>query len=150
MRTLLTAALLLTGSALVAPLSITPPTQEVQPGALVIFTASQAVNWTASAVSLGSTQGTRIVLEAPRTPSTITVTVTDPKDANRRAFAVVTVAGPNASSTLTIPIALAGASDIVAISISDTHALRKDGTLFAAGKNQYGQLGNGGTTDSST
>lgn len=126
-RTLLT-ALLLTGSALAAPLSITPPTQEVQPGALVILTASEAVNWTASAGTLGSTQGTRIVLEAPRTPGTVTVTVTDPKDATRRAFAVVTVTGPKASSTYRLPTFVAG--------LGFSAAIAPDGSTWVWGSNE--------------
>ncbi|GGN46747.1 hypothetical protein [Deinococcus daejeonensis] len=127
MRTLLT-ALLLTGSAFAAPLTITPPTQEVQPGALVILTASEWTTWAASAGTLGSIQGSRVVLEAPRSPGTVTVTVTDPKDATRRAFAVVTVAGPKSSATYHPPTFVAG-HDFSA-------AVAQDGSTWVWGSNE--------------
>lgn len=127
MRTILT-ALLLTGSALAVPLTITPLTQDVQPGALVILTASEWTNWTASAGTLGSTQGSRIVLEAPRSPGTITVTITDPKDATRRAFAVVTVASPKTSATYRPPTFVAGRAFSAAVA--------QDGSTWVWGSNE--------------
>jgi len=64
----------------------------------VILSASEEVNWSTNAGTLGSTRGTRIVLEAPRNGGTVTITVQDLKDATRKAFAVVQVAAPVTST----------------------------------------------------
>ncbi len=123
-------------SALAAPLVVTPATQQVPPGGLVILSASEEVNWFSSGGALGSMRGTRIVLEAPRTGGNVTITIQDPKDASRKAFAVVQVAMP---ATNAIPWRVhtfaAGASFSTAISA--------DGSLWTWGLNDKFQVPSG-------
>lgn len=128
MRALLT-ALMLTGSVLAAPLTITPPSQEVQPGSLVILTASELSNWSTTAGTLGSVQGTRIVLEAPMTPGPVTVTITDPKDATRKAFGVVTVKAPLQTVVTWKP-------STIAAGLQFSAAVGTDGRLWVWGSNE--------------
>lgn len=131
---ILSAALL--GSSLAAPLLITPSTQQTQPGALVILSASEEVNWSASGGTLGSTRGTRIVLEAPRTGGTVTITVQDPKDATRKAFAVVQVVAPAVA-------AFPWRTHTFAAGASFSTAVSADGSLWTWGLNTQFQVPGG-------
>lgn len=134
MRQLLLTALL-AGSAYAAPLNITPQTQTVEPGALVILTASEVVNWSTNAGTLGSTQGTRVVLETPSAGGTITVTIQDPKDKTRKAFAAINVISPYSGRNIW-PLSTIHAGQ------GFSYAVAKDGTVWGWGNNDRDQIPN--------
>ena len=133
MRHILMLTATLFTSALAAPLVITPSTQQAQPGALVILSASEEVTWTTSGGILGSTRGTRIVLETPKNGGNVTVTVQDPKDATRKAFAVVQVLAP---ITVTVP----WRTHTFAAGESFSAAVSTDGSLWTWGLNDQFQV----------
>lgn len=138
MRHVLTLGMTLLSISLAAPLTITPSAQVALPGSLVILSASEEVNWTTTGGALGSTRGTRIVLEAPRNGGNITVTAQDPKDVTRKAFAVVQISTPavNVIPWRTHTFA-AGASFSAAVS--------PDGSLWTWGLNSQSQIPGGKT-----
>jgi len=123
-------------TAFAGPLTITPPTQQVHPGDLVILTANELVNWSSSAGTLGSVQGTRVVLQAPTTSGNVTVTIQDPREPGRKAFAVVQVQGLTATASAWRTRTFA-AGDGFSVAIST------DGSVWAWGLNTDNQVSGG-------
>lgn len=126
-------SLLLFANAAGGPLSVTPVNAQVQPGSLVILSASEWVNWSASAGRLGSREGDRVVLEVPNVASSVTVTVTDPKDPSRKAFALLTIQAP-------ATLANAWPDRKIAAGDNFSLAVTADGRVWMWGKNDAGQL----------
>jgi len=61
--------------------------------------------------------------------------------------------GDGTTTTSTVPVSVVGLTDAIAVSASSrshSMALKSDGTVEAWGRNTFGQLGDGTTTDSST
>jgi alpha-tubulin suppressor-like RCC1 family protein len=136
MRHFLTLGFALLSSALAAPLFITPATQQTPPGGLVILSASEEVNWSSSGGILGSTHGTRVVLEAPRTGGSVTVTIQDPKDITRKAFAIVQVLVPEI-------VTVSWHTRTFAAGSSFSTAVSTDGSLWTWGLNDQFQVPGG-------
>lgn len=141
MKKLILLALLTVGHALAAdPYTVSPTTQTVQPGSLLILSASNLSNWTTTGGVLGSVQGTRVVLEAPQVGGTVTVTAQDAADPKRRAIIVVTVKPPAPANDPYLSL-----WNMRTFSAGDGYslAIATDGTLWGWGRNGAGQAGGG-------
>lgn len=83
--------------------------------------------------SLGSQRGTRVVLELPRTGGPVTVTVQDPYDVTRKAFAVVQVQAP-------VEVGETWPTHRIAAGDGWSAASTPDGSLWMWGRNDAGQI----------
>lgn len=129
-----------------------PPTEDVtvtlSPGIATLFTSDSraftatvagssdtAVQWTTTAGQITGT-GQTVTYTAPSEAGTYVLTATSEVDPSRSAHAIVTVAAREV-----ISVAAGGEFSV---------ALKNDGTVWAWGSNQVGQLGTGTNVDSTT
>ena len=135
----------------VSSFSVTPFSLSPSGGSV---TLSATVNNATSCAFSSNEPITGLPVTIPCSNGNVTEVVAVPGNSKRRVIAYrfdLSVTGANTVRTKAIKL-LVGGSGVTAISagLEDTCALLIGGTVDCWGDNQYGQLGNGTTTDSST
>ena len=111
------------------------------PVTLTVTTKNTDVNWPEPAAVAGTftRNGNTVIWTLPTIPDTYEFTVTATADSSKKATAKITVTEPPPPPTVVV--------DAIAAGKFHSLALKTDGSVWAAGNDYSGQLGNGNSTD---